>query len=85
MVSFKKAAENILQKADAPLTTKEITDLALEEGLIKTSGQTPEATMGAQLYLDIKNNKNSPFIKVERGLFSLKESIPPVYSEQSER
>jgi restriction system protein len=72
MVSFKEAALCVLEKADEPLSTKEVTDIAIQDGLIKTEGQTPEASMGAQLYLDIKNNKNSPFLKVGKGLFSLK-------------
>ena len=49
MVSFKKAAYEILKKSDRPLSPKEITDKAVQEGLIKSEGQTPEATMGAQL------------------------------------
>lgn len=69
--SFKEAAVIILEKISEPKTAKEITDLAIEEGLIETSGETPEATMAAQIYLDINNNKNSVFKKVARGLFTL--------------
>lgn len=72
MVSFKEAAYDILKRTDDPLTPKEITDIAVQEGLIDTEGETPEATMGAQLYVDINTNKDTPFIKVGRGLFSLK-------------
>lgn len=72
MVSFKEAAYRILNKSEEPLSTKEITDLAIEEGLIDTIGKTPEATMGAQIYTDILKNKNTLFIKVGKGLFSLK-------------
>jgi HB1, ASXL, restriction endonuclease HTH domain len=32
------------------LTAREITDIALERGLLRTSGKTPEATMSARLY-----------------------------------
>ena len=71
-MSFKKAALEILKKVNKPLTPKEITDIAVQEGLIETTGETPEATMGAQLYVDINSNKESPFIKVGRGLFSLR-------------
>ncbi len=69
---FKKAAEKILNKADRPLTPKEIVEEALEEGLIKTEGATPDATMGAQLYVDIRNNAKSKFKKVGRGKFTLR-------------
>ncbi len=78
MVSFKKAAIDVLKNAEEPLSAKEITDIALQKGLIETEGQTPEATMGAQLYMDINKYKDSPFIKVGRGNFSLrKKEISP--------
>ena len=69
--SFKEAAIKILERFSEPKTPKEITDIAIEEGIIETFGETPEATMGAQIYLDIKNNKNSAFKKVARGLFTV--------------
>jgi hypothetical protein len=72
--SFKKAAERILRDADRPLSPQEIVERALESGLIDTDGATPDATMGAQLYLDIRDNSNTPFIKVGRGKFTLKEA-----------
>ena len=49
-LSFKGAAIKILKEADEPLTAKEITEVALEEGLIETSGATPQATMAATLH-----------------------------------
>lgn len=70
-LSFKKAAVKILERSDKPMTAAEITKIALEENLIASTGETPEATMAAQIYVDIKD-KNSPFLKVGRGLFTLK-------------
>jgi len=64
--SFKKAAERILRDADRPLSPQEIVERALETGLIETDGATPDARMGAQLYFDICDNPNIPFIKVGR-------------------
>jgi HJR/Mrr/RecB family endonuclease len=69
--SFKEAAIKVLERFSEPKTAKDITDIAIEEGLIETSGETPEATMAAQIYLDINNNKTSAFKKVARGLFTL--------------
>jgi len=66
-LSFKKAAAKVLQAADEPLSAKEITQLALDEDMISTSGATPEATMAAQLYNDINNNPSTQFKKVGRG------------------
>jgi restriction system protein len=61
-VSFKEAAKQVLQSADEPLSAAEITLTALERGLIATEGKTPEATMAAILYTDIKDEK-IPFLK----------------------
>lgn len=69
--SFREAAIKILERFSEPKTASDITSIAIEEGLIETSGETPEATMAAQIYLDINKNKNSPFKKVGRGLFTL--------------
>ena len=70
--SFKEAAAKILKEADEPLSAKEITELAIEKGLIETSGATPEATMAAQLYTDINKSTSSEFKKVGKGKFALK-------------
>lgn len=72
-LSFKDAAQKILKNSDQPLSAKEITEIAIEDGLISTEGKTPEATMAAQLYLDIKTGDKSKFKKIGKGKFSLKE------------
>jgi hypothetical protein len=69
---FKEAAYGVLNAAEEPLTAETIVERAQEQGWIETEGKTPEATMAAQLYVDIKNNKQSPFEKVGKGLFKLK-------------
>jgi len=71
-LTFKKAAEKVLKETKEPLSAQQITEKALNEELIETAGVTPEATMAAQLYTDIKNNRSSKFIKVGKGLFVLK-------------
>jgi len=54
-LTFFEAALRILEEAGGgPLHYREITRRALERGLIKTSGLTPEATVGAILYSHIK-------------------------------
>lgn len=70
-LSFKAAAAKILERTGKPMTAGEITQIAMMENLIDSTGETPEATMGAQIYVDIKKDKNSPFRKVGRGLFTL--------------
>ncbi len=72
MNSFKDIAFQILKEAGKPLHSKEITKIALKNGLLKTAGKTPEATMNAQLIIDINNKKeNSRFIKVAPSVFSV--------------
>jgi hypothetical protein len=72
MNTFKSSAIQILKKANKPLHASEITRLALESGLLVTEGSTPEATMNAQLLIDIKNKgKGSDFIKTGPSTFTL--------------
>lgn len=71
-LSFKKAAEVILREAGEPLSPKEIVERAIDAGLIDTEGATPDATMGAQIYVDLRRNPKSPFRKVGRGKFTLR-------------
>lgn len=73
-LSYKEAALRVLQEAGESLHTEEMTQRAIKAGLINPQGLTPEATMGAQLYTDIKNNgAASAFRKVEPGTFGLAE------------
>lgn len=73
-VSFIEAAYQVLKEKGISLTVDEITKIALNKRLIETVGKTPVATMGARIYMDIKNKRNSSlFTKVERGKFGLKE------------
>jgi hypothetical protein len=72
MNTFKSSAIQVLKKAGKPLHSSEITRLALEAGILVTEGATPEATMSAQLVMDVKNKgKASDFIKTGPGTFSL--------------
>jgi hypothetical protein len=72
MNKFKNAAIEILDKVKAPLHYKEITQQALEAGLLETDGATPELSMNAQLSVDIKQKGTaSEFIRVSPGVFSL--------------
>ncbi len=73
-MNFKQGACNVLKDKKRPLSAKEITQIALKDGLIKTDGKTPDATMGAVIYADIKQKKEkSLFVKVKSGLFGLRE------------
>src|SRR3989344_4329535 len=72
MNTFKQAAIEILKKSNKPLRYVEITKLALESGILETEGATPEATMNAQIIVDINNKKDgSDFIKTAPGTYAL--------------
>jgi len=72
MNTFKQAAIEILKKTKTPLHCDEITRLALEAGILETAGATPEATMGAQIAVDIKNKGvGSYFVRIAPGIFAL--------------
>lgn len=72
MTTFKLAAIKILRKFNKPLHYNEITKHAIEQNLIETSGITPEATLNAQITVDIKRKKTkSAFIRVKPGIFKI--------------
>jgi hypothetical protein len=72
MNSFKGIAHQILKEAGKPLHSRVITKIALEHGWLKTAGKTPEATMNAQLVVDINSKKEkSRFVKTSPSIFGL--------------
>lgn len=81
--TFKGVAYEILKEAGKPLHTEEITKIALQKGWLKTAGKTPEATMNAQLVVDVnKNGVNSLFIKSGPSTFTLNEELKVVKKEE---
>ena len=62
-MTYYEAALKVLRSVQRPLTTREITDLALAKGLIKPIGKTPHATMAARLYLQA--GKDPELVKLE--------------------
>ena len=76
MNSYKDIAYQILAAAKKPLHSKEITEIALKRGLLQTSGKTPQASMNAQLVMDVlKNKAKSLFIKTAPSVFALNGSV----------
>ncbi|MFA7620881.1 MAG: HTH domain-containing protein, partial [Aminobacteriaceae bacterium] len=66
---FLDLAYDVLNMATQPLTYQEIWQVGKEQGLtdkIKTSGKTPWQSLGAQLYVEVRDNDSSRFIKVGR-------------------
>lgn len=62
--SFKEIAYQVLQKSKKPLHCKEITKIARGKQWLTTKGKTPEQTMCALLYSDVKTQrKKSRFLR----------------------
>jgi len=72
-LSFLDAVEVVLADANAPLHPSEIAETALREGLIESTGATPEQTIKAKLSTDILKRKDaSRFMRVEQNRFGLR-------------
>ena len=81
--TFKGVAYEILREAGNPLHSDEITKIALGKGWLKTAGLTPEATMNAQLVVDVnKNGANSLFIKTAPSTFAINQGVKTVKQEE---
>lgn len=63
------AVELVLMRAGRPMHYREITRIGLQTGLIRTEGETPEATVSAMLATRAK--AGDTFVKVEPGIFAL--------------
>ena len=67
--AFLDLALEVLKNAAKPLTYQEIWDDAKSLGLVaklKTAGKTPWQSLGAQLYVDVRDNSASSFVKLGR-------------------
>lgn len=65
--TFLDYAIDVLTKAEKPLSYQEIWEIGLSKGLDKklsTTGKTPWQTLGARLFIDVRDNPKSIFIKV---------------------
>ncbi len=82
-MTVRDAAIQILLSAGKPLHAKEIAKRIIDGGLWKSEGKTPEATVSARLYSDIKKNADkSAFIKVGPQTFALRDfSAKPTDAE----
>ena len=66
-LTFYDLAKKILEEENKPLSIEEIWKTAVEKGYdkkLRALGKTPWQTLGARIYMDIKNNQNTLFLKV---------------------
>lgn len=65
--SFLDLACDVLQSSPTPLTFQQIWETAVQNGLaakVDSTGKTPWNSLGAQLYVDVRDNASSKFVKV---------------------
>lgn len=73
-ITWKSAIEKVLQNSTGPLHYEEITDKIISDGLKKSVGATPSATVNAQISSSIKHEGiRSPYERVARGTFKLRD------------
>lgn len=85
MNKFKTSAIAILTEVKRPLHYREITRLALEKGILETEGATPDASMNAQIVMDIKQKgKLSDFIKTAPSTYAVNPNKPKTVKEPVE-
>ncbi len=88
-ISFIQLAEKILKEEQKPLSPDEIWETAVNKGydkLVGSKGKTPWQTLGARIYVDIRDNPQSIFCKIETTpkrfyLKYLAKNIPPTLIE----
>lgn len=87
-MNFLELAEQVIKTVNSPLTVNEMWEKALELGLdvqLNKKGKTPWATLGARLYVSVRDDQNSPFQPIGKrptrfGLKNVKyQSIEPVH------
>lgn len=69
--TYKDAAAIILGRSQMPMHYADITDRAIEEGMIAPSEKTPHATMGSQLATDIRKGPRSRFVRASPSHYAL--------------
>jgi hypothetical protein len=73
--SWLVAIKKVLAESEMPLHYTEISEQILSRGYYQTEGATPAATVNAQISASIKHDGDkSPFIRVARGVFTLKQT-----------
>ena len=68
-MTFLEMAKLTLEKANVPLTVDEIWNKGFEYGFaqeVMTTGKTPSRTIGAQLYVNMRDNSKSYFCIVSK-------------------
>jgi len=82
-LSWLEATQRVLAIADGALSPADIADRILSAGLRKNGGATPAQTVAATLSISLRDVE-TPFVKVARGLFTVKAKTQPEPSSEQE-
>ncbi|MFA6545182.1 MAG: HTH domain-containing protein [Limisphaerales bacterium] len=73
-LSWREAIVEVLRIVGKPMSSADIVAAIKKRGLRNVTGNTPEATVGAQIYISIKKGgKCSPFVQISPNVFRFKE------------
>lgn len=67
-LTFKSLAEKILKEEEKPLSSEDIWEIAIQKEYNKQgsfTGKTPWRSIAAQIYVDIRDNPESHFVKMD--------------------
>ena len=67
-MTFLELAQKVLREGNHPMSVEEIWAYTKDKGydaLTTTKGKTPWRTIAAQIYVDIRDNAASPFVKID--------------------
>jgi hypothetical protein len=67
-MNFLQFAEKIIKEENRPLSPNEIWEIGVKNGYekqVNTTGKTPWQTIGARIYIDIRDNPDSMFLKLK--------------------
>lgn len=71
-MTVKDAAKIVLKASNEPLNAQQIAQRILDQGLWKTEGKTPDQTVAANIYMDIKKHGDGSVFKlVSKGMFTV--------------
>ncbi len=72
-LSWREAISEVLKTANKPMNAADIVATIKARGLRQITGNTPEATVGAQIYTSMKRDgESSPFSQPAPNLFEFK-------------
>lgn len=66
-ITFLQLAEKVLEEEKQPLTASEIWQIAVNKGndkLVESKGKTPWASLGALIYVDVRDNPATDFVPI---------------------